>query len=67
MISITDFKNQVEKLKEMFDIPPIEVPTSTMINHLFLEMREITRLQAERLKFQGINRVLMKALAPAFN
>lgn len=62
MISLADFRNQVEKLKEMFDIPPIEVPAVTMINHLHLELRDIMRLQAESITIQGNNRVLMQTL-----
>lgn len=62
LISLDDFKNQVEKLKEMFDVPPIEVPAATMINHLHLELRDIMRFQAESITIQGNNRVLMQTL-----
>jgi hypothetical protein len=67
MVSIAEFKNQVERLRSMFDIPPIEVPAPTMINQLFLEVRDIMRLQAESITFQGNNRVLMQAMTSTFN
>ncbi|CEP14718.1 hypothetical protein [Parasitella parasitica] len=47
VISLDDFQNHVIKLKGMFDVPSIEVPAATMMNQLFLEMRDIMRLQAE--------------------
>lgn len=46
----------------MFDVPPIEVPAATMINHLHLELRDIMRFQAESITIQGNNRVLMQTL-----
>lgn len=46
----------------MFDIPPIEVPAVTMINQLYLELRDIMRLQAESVTVQGNNRALMQAM-----
>lgn len=64
MISLEDFKTQVEKLKGMFDVPPIEVPATTMINQLHLELRDIMRLQVESISIQGNNRALMQTLAP---
>lgn len=67
MISVVDFKSQIEKLIEMFDIPPIKVSASNMINRLFLEMREIMRLQAESVTFQRNNRDLMQAMTSTFN
>lgn len=44
----------------MFAIPPIEVPAETMINQLYLELRDIMRLQAEGITVQGNNRMLMQ-------
>lgn len=44
----------------MFSIPPIEVPAETMINQLYLEIRDIMRLQAESITVQGNNRVLLQ-------
>ncbi|CEP14719.1 hypothetical protein [Parasitella parasitica] len=58
VISLDDFQNQVIKLKGMFDVPSIEVPAATMMNQLFLEMRDIMRLQAESMQMQDNNRAL---------
>jgi hypothetical protein len=66
VISLDDFRNQVTKLKEMFDIPSIEVPAVTMINQLFLELRDVMRLQAESMQMQGNNRALMQTISPNF-
>lgn len=44
----------------MFAIPPIEVPAETMINQLYLELRDIMRLQAEGITVQGNSRMLMQ-------
>jgi hypothetical protein len=64
MISLENFRSQVEKLKDMFDVLPIEVPAATMINQLYLELRDIMRLQVESISVQGNNRVLMQTLTP---
>lgn len=66
VISLDDFRRQVTKLKAMFDVPPIEVPAATMINQLFLEMRDVMRLQAESIQIQGNNRALMQTMNPTF-
>ncbi|KAL9542636.1 hypothetical protein MBANPS3_008515 [Mucor bainieri] len=66
VISLDDFKRQVAKLKAMFDVPPIEVPAATMINQLFLEMRDVMRLQAESIQIQGNNRALMQTMNSTF-
>lgn len=61
------FRNQAEKVKEMFDVPPIEVPAATMVDHLTLELRDIMRLQAEGLNVQGNTRALYQTMNPSFN
>lgn len=66
IISLDDFRNQVTKLKAMFDVPPIEVPATTMVNQLFLELRDMMRLQAESIQIQGNNRALMQTINPTF-
>ncbi|KAK4518369.1 uncharacterized protein ATC70_001722 [Mucor velutinosus] len=66
VISLDDFRKQVTKLKAMFDVPPIEVPAAIMINQLFLEMRDVMRLQAESIQIQGNNRALMQTISPTF-
>lgn len=60
IISMSDFREQAEKLKDMFDVPPIEVPAEAMVNQLYLELRDIMKLQAESFILQGNNRVLMQ-------
>lgn len=67
MISLDTFRDQVEKLKEMFDVPPIEVPAATMVDHLILELRDIMRLQAEGQTIQGSNRILQQTMSSGFN
>lgn len=57
---MSGFRDQAEKLKNMFAIPPIEVPAETMINQLYLELRDIMRLQAEGITVQGNSRMLMQ-------
>jgi hypothetical protein len=63
VISLEDFTAQVQKLRDMFDIPPVEVPAITMVNQLFLEVRDIMRLQAESLIFQGNSRALLQTIS----
>ena len=62
ILTLEDFRNQTEKLREMFDVPPVEVPLPTMMDQMFLEMRDIMRLQAESITVQGSNRALMHTL-----
>ncbi|KAI9478246.1 MAG: hypothetical protein EXX96DRAFT_483197 [Benjaminiella poitrasii] len=66
LVSLDDFRKQVEKLKEMFDVPPIEVPAATMINQLFLELRDIMRLEAESIIVQSNNRALAQTMTSTY-
>lgn len=37
----------------MFTAPPVQVPVSTLIDQLYLELRDVMRLQAETALFQS--------------
>ncbi|KAI8366708.1 uncharacterized protein BYT42DRAFT_540161 [Radiomyces spectabilis] len=52
------FIEQVAKVRKMFFIPPIEIPTTTLIDQLYLDLREIMRYQAESVAFQEPARAL---------
>lgn len=46
MKPFTEFKQQAIRVRQMFVIPPIEVPTITLIEQLYLELKDIIRLQS---------------------
>ncbi|KAI9303278.1 hypothetical protein BJ944DRAFT_165714 [Cunninghamella echinulata] len=41
-----EFKQQAKRIRQMFIIPPIEAPTATLIEQLYLELKDIVRLQS---------------------
>ncbi|CAO3615313.1 unnamed protein product [Cunninghamella echinulata] len=41
-----EFKQQAKRIRQMFIIPPIEAPTTTLIEQLYLELKDIVRLQS---------------------
>ncbi|KAI8060907.1 hypothetical protein BC940DRAFT_327925 [Gongronella butleri] len=40
------FQQQVTRVRQMFTVPPIQVPAQTLVDQLYLELREIMRLQS---------------------
>ncbi|KAI8096918.1 uncharacterized protein BX664DRAFT_257113 [Halteromyces radiatus] len=51
-IPLVDFKQQAERIRRMFNIPPIEVPAVTLIDQLYLELKDIMRLQSATTTYQ---------------
>ncbi|KAI8993718.1 hypothetical protein BDB01DRAFT_715878 [Pilobolus umbonatus] len=60
-MSLDDFKNDIRKLRNMFDIPPVEVPAPVMINQMFIDLKEIMRLQAENMVIMDTRQVQEQA------
>ena len=50
---LNEFENQVKHIQRMFITPPVQVPTTMLNDQLFLELRDVMRLQAETLMFQS--------------
>lgn len=48
-----DLKKETIRVRSMFTAPPVEVPVSTLIDQLYLELRDVMRLQAETALFQS--------------
>ncbi|KAI8080755.1 uncharacterized protein B0P05DRAFT_578990 [Gilbertella persicaria] len=66
LVALDEFQKRVQKFKDMFDIPPVQVPFTTMIDQLFLELRDVMRLQAESITVQSNNRALMQTMGSNF-
>jgi hypothetical protein len=49
---LTELLQRAERVRKMFVIPPIEVPAITLIDHLYLELKEIMRLQSATASYQ---------------
>ncbi|KAF7724279.1 hypothetical protein EC973_001180 [Apophysomyces ossiformis] len=54
---VGEFRSQVQKVRRMFDMAPVQVPVPRLIDQLYLELRDIMRLQAEGLVFQNNARI----------
>lgn len=63
VVSMANFKRRINRIKSMFETPPLELPESTLINQLLLELRDIMRLEVESVNLQGNNRILTHTLA----
>lgn len=50
---LSELLQQAERVRKMFAIPPIEVPAITLIDHLYLELKEIMRLQSAASSYQN--------------
>ncbi|KAI8139159.1 hypothetical protein BJV82DRAFT_646300 [Fennellomyces sp. T-0311] len=51
--ALNEFKSQVNHIQRMFTTPPVQVPTAMLNDQLFLELRDVMRLQAETIMFQS--------------
>ncbi|KAI9311467.1 hypothetical protein BX666DRAFT_929792 [Dichotomocladium elegans] len=56
-------KSQVANVLEMFTTPPVEIPMNNLVDQLFLELRDVMRLQAETVAFQTNGRPLQAGSA----
>ncbi|ORX50543.1 hypothetical protein DM01DRAFT_317113 [Hesseltinella vesiculosa] len=43
---VDQFQHQVVRVRQMFNVPPIQVPMHTLVDQLYLELRQVMRLQA---------------------
>ncbi|KAL0087116.1 hypothetical protein F4703DRAFT_1735366 [Phycomyces blakesleeanus] len=57
-----EFKGRVTKVRQMFDVPPIEVPADMLIDQLYLVLRSVMQSQADNLAFPGATRVMTTAM-----
>ncbi|KAI9498426.1 hypothetical protein BDB00DRAFT_754914 [Zychaea mexicana] len=53
LMTLNEFRNQVQHIQRMFVTPPVQVPLATLNDQLFLELRDVMRLQAETIMFQS--------------
>ncbi|KAI9262296.1 hypothetical protein BDA99DRAFT_438784 [Phascolomyces articulosus] len=51
--TLNDFESQVKHIQRMFVTPPVQVPAAMLNDQLFLELRDVMRLQAETIMFQS--------------
>ncbi|KAI7849649.1 hypothetical protein BDC45DRAFT_546878 [Circinella umbellata] len=52
-VALNEFEMQVKHIQRMFITPPVQVPTTMLNDQLFLELRDVMRLQAETIMFQS--------------
>lgn len=60
---LEDLVKQAAAVRDMFTIPSIQVPTNVLVDQLFLELRDIMRLQSETVLLQSSSGV-SKAFLP---
>ncbi|KAI9029113.1 hypothetical protein CLU79DRAFT_736311 [Phycomyces nitens] len=59
---INEFRRKVTKVRQMFEVPSIEVPADILIEQLYLGLRSVMQSQADNLSFPGATRVMTTAM-----